>query len=103
MDVRIRRAWIAPGDMRLRKGVHRDLPDEWLDLLPRDAVIYKAGAKIALAQTDYEYQYEGGEFDEPIDDPRKGMDLDRVSGDLGAALVAAAEKEQEQAKKGKKK
>jgi len=103
MDVRLRRAWIAPGDVRLRKGVHRDLPDEWFDSLPRDAQVFKGGANIELAKTEYEYQYESNEFDEPLNDPRKEMDLERVSGDLGAALVEQAEKEQAQAKKGKKK
>lgn len=94
MDVRLRRTWFAPdisGNMsdkyvnlqgrvvarghRLRKGVHRNLPDEWRDKLPSDAVVLKE-------PEDYKLKEDEREHDPVVSDdsPAGGdLDLDRTA------------------------
>ncbi len=75
MDVRLRRNWFAPDisgntskkyvsklgrviarGHRLRKGVHRGLPDEWFDKLPRDAVVLKEPEDYELEDDEREHE-----------------------------------------------
>ena len=43
MKVKLRRTWFTPLGTRARKGTHENLPIEWLDKLPSDAMVLDKG------------------------------------------------------------
>ncbi len=108
MDVRLRRTWFAPDisgntsdryvsklgrvvarGHRLRKGVHRGLPDEWRDKLPKDAVVLKE-------PEDYDLEDDEREHDEVVSlanrtDDRSKEDLSLAAAEHAQRLLEEAE------------
>lgn len=98
MDVRLRRTWFAPdssGDIsgkyvvkgrvvarghRLRRGINRNLPDEWLKRLPSDAQVLKKPEEYELEEDEREHA--------SVSEPSLANTDERTEADL---LLAQAE------------
>ncbi len=83
MKVKLRRTWFTPIGTRARKGIHEDLPIEWAEKLPSDAVIMDmddAAPAIPLIVKDL-----------PEENPALAYDLERTAGDAEQRVRELAE------------
>lgn len=111
MDIRLRRMWFAPDisgntsnkyvskagrviarGHRLRRGVHLNLPDEWRDRLPSDAVVLKEPEDYQLADDERKYEPAVSEAN-PAADDRAQADINRTAMEFRHRLEEDAEAE----------
>ena len=107
MKIRLKRTWFAPDisgstsnkyvgknghvlarGHQLRKGVH-DVPSEWQDKLPSDAVVLEGGYSLEDDETEYA-AIEGGA--NPVHDALKGLPAHQAATSLANITNDAEEK-----------